>query len=66
MGYLTIDNTCLIWISNLLKNAYNVFDHPRYGASVPRHLNFHEFSLQNAQNPVKIVLAYERKILEQF
>ena len=63
---MTIYDTRLIWINNALKNAYNVFDHPRYGVPVPHHQMFHEFSLQNAQIPVKIILACERKILEQF
>ena len=62
----TIDNTRLISISNVLKNANNIFDYPCYAVPVPCHKNFHKFSLQDAQNPVKIILACERKILEQY
>ena len=50
----------------MLKNAHNIFDHPRYGALGCASATLLKFSLQNAQNPVKIVLAYERKTLEQF
>ena len=62
----TIDNTRLIWISNALKNAHNIFNHPHYDALGCASFTSLKFSFQNAQNSIKIVLAYERKILEQF
>ena len=37
---VAIDYRCLIWISNMLKNAYIVFNYPHYGVPVSRHLNF--------------------------
>ena len=52
----TIGNTCLIWISNVLKIAHNIFDHPRYGVLGCPSATSLKFCLQNAQNPVKIVL----------
>ena len=61
-----VDNPCLLWISNAPKNAHNIFDHPCYGALRCASATSLKISLQNAQNPVNIVLAYERKILEQF
>ena len=51
---------------NTLKNAYNIFDHAHFGALGCASATSLKFSLQNAQNPIKIVFAYERQILEQF